>query len=143
MAKVINALIASRLLTSSALFLVYDEGGGFFDHVAPPQVDAYGMGLRVPALVISPYAKRGSVAGHLYEHTSILQFIERRFGLPLLTSVNHQFNVETPGQHNDAANGKTVGPPAPPRDNLPQVGDFLEAFDFSQNPGYYPSLPSV
>jgi phospholipase C len=49
MAKAINALIASPLWTSSALFLIYDEGGGFFDHVAPPQVDAYDMGLRVPA----------------------------------------------------------------------------------------------
>ncbi len=143
MAQVINALIASRLWTSSVLFLVYDEGGGFFDHVAPPQMDAYGMGLRVPALVISPYAKRGYVSGHLYEHNSILKFIERRFGLPSLASVNHQFDVGTPGQNNDAANGKTIGPPAPPRDNLPQVGDFLEAFDFSQQPGYYPSLPAV
>src|SRR5260370_31060175 len=58
MAKVINALIASRLWTSSALFLVYDEGGGFFDHVAPPQVDAYGFGLSVLAMVIWPLAKR-------------------------------------------------------------------------------------
>jgi phospholipase C len=143
MAQVINALIASRLWTSSVLFLMYDEGGGFFDHVAPPQMDAYGMGLRVPALVISPYAKRGYVSGQLYEHNSILKFIERRFGLPSLASVNHQFDVGTPGQNNDAANGKTIGPPAPPRDNLPQVGDFLEAFDFSQKPGYYPSLPAV
>ena len=143
MAQVINALIASRLWTSSVLFLVYDEGGGFFDHVVPPQVDAYGMGVRVPALVISPYAKRGYVSGQLYEHNSILKFIERRFGLPSLASVNHQFDVGTPGQNNDAAHGKTIGPPAPPRDNLPQVGDFLEAFDFSQEPGYYPSLPAV
>ncbi len=60
-----------------------------------------------------------------------------------MASVNHQFDVVTPGQHNDAAIGKTVSPPAPPRDNLPQVGDFLEAFDFSQNPGYHPRLPLV
>jgi phospholipase C len=72
-------------------------------------VDAYGMGVRVPALVISPYAKRGYVSGHLYEHNSILKFIERRFGLPALASVNHQFDVGTPGQNNDAAIGKTVG----------------------------------
>ncbi len=143
MAKVINALIASPLWTSSALFLVYDEGGGFFDHVAPPQVDAYGMGFRVPATVISPYVRRGYVSGQLYEHNSILKFIERRFGLPSLASVNHQFDLGTPGLNNDAANGKTIGPPAPPRDNLPQLGDFLEAFDFSQNPGYHPSLPSL
>src|SRR5437868_3379324 len=66
MAKVINALMASRLWTNSLLFLTYDEGGGYFDHVAPPQVDAYGMGMRVPTLVISPWLKRGYASGHLY-----------------------------------------------------------------------------
>src|SRR5947209_2084977 len=72
MAKVINALMASPLWTNSLLFLTYDEGGGYFDHVAPPRVDAYGMGMRVPTLVISPWVKRGYVSGHLYEHSSIL-----------------------------------------------------------------------
>jgi phospholipase C len=142
MARVINALIASRLWTSSALFLTYDEGGGFFDHVPPPQVDGYGMGLRVPTLVVSPWAKRGYVSGQLYEHSSVLKFIERRFGLPTLASVNHRFDTSTPGQYNDAANGKLTGPPAPPRDGLSQIGDFLEAFDFSQNSNYQPKLPS-
>ena len=141
MAHLINALIASSLWTSSALFFIYDEGGGFFDHVAPPQVDAYGLGFRVPTLVISPWAKRGYVSGHLYEHSSILKFIERRFGLPTLASVNHQFDVSTPGQNNDAANGHARGPAAPPLDGLEQLGDFYEAFDFSQDQHYYPSLP--
>ncbi len=143
MSRVIKALMNSNLWTSSVLFFTYDEGGGFFDHVAPPQVDAYGMGLRVPMLVISPWAKRGYVSGQLYEHSSMLKFIERRFGLPSLASVNHQFDTSTPGQNNDAANGKPTGPPAPPRDGLHQIGDFLEAFDFSQNPNYYPNLPAV
>lgn len=142
MSRVINALIASPLWTSSVLFFTYDEGGGFFDHVAPPQVDAYGMGLRVPMLVISPWAKRGYLSGHLYEHASMLKFIERRFGLPTLASVNHQFDTSTPALNNDAANGKSSGPPAPPRDRLSHIGDFLEAFDFSQNPNYHPSLPT-
>jgi phospholipase C len=130
MKQVITALMQSSAWNNSALFFTYDEGGGYFDHVAPPQVDAYGMGFRVPTLVISPYAKKGYVSGQLYEHSSILKFIERRFGLPTLASVNHQFDVNTPGLNNDAAQGQPYGPPAPPRDGLVQIGDFYEAFDF-------------
>jgi len=143
MAKVINALIASRLWTSSLLFLTYDEGGGYFDHVAPPRVDTYGMGMRVPTLVISPWVKRGYVSGHLYEHSSILKFIERRFGLPTLASINHQFDSSTPGRYNEAARGNESGPPAPPRDGLAHTGNFYEVLDFSQDPNYHPSLPSI
>src|SRR5437588_6119066 len=143
MAKIINALMASSSWTSSVLFLTYDEGGGFFDHVPPPQVDAYGMGMRVPMLVVSPWVKRGYVSSQLYEHASILKFIERRFGLPSLASMNHQFDTSTPTRYNDAAAGKTAGPPAPPRDGLTQIGNFLEVFDFSQNGDYHPKLPSA
>jgi phospholipase C len=143
MAQVIDALVSSTAWKSTVLFLTYDEGGGFFDHVAPPQVDAYGLGFRVPMLVISPWARRGYVSGHLYEHSSILKFIERRFGLPTLASVNHQFDSSTPGANNDAANGQSFGPPAPPRDGSSRIGDFFEAFNFLQDPNYYPSLPSL
>jgi phospholipase C len=143
MADVINALMSSSSWKSSALFLTYDEGGGFFDHVAPPQVDAYGLGMRVSALVISPYARRGYVSGQLYEHSSILKFIERRFDLPSLASINHQFDTGTPGTNNDAANGNPTGTAEPPRDGLKEIGDFYEAFDFTQNPDYYPSLPTL
>lgn len=143
MSDVINGLMQSSSWTSSALFFTYDEGGGFFDHLAPTKVDAYGMGFRVPTLVVSPWARRGYVSGQLYEHSSILKFIERRFGLPTLASVNHQFDTSTPGTNNDAANGAPTGPAAPPRDGLSQIGDFYEAFDFSQNPDYYPNLPST
>jgi len=141
MESVINALIQSPLWTGSAFFMTYDEGGGFFDHVQPPQLDAYGLGMRVPAFVISPWAKRGYISGQLYEHNSLLKFIERRFGLPTLASVNHHFDTSTPAFNNDAARGN-AGPPAPPRDGLAQLGDFYEAFDFTQNPNYYPKLPS-
>ncbi|HEX6478601.1 MAG TPA: alkaline phosphatase family protein [Ktedonobacteraceae bacterium] len=140
MQKVITALMQSQYWKSSALFFTYDEGGGFFEHVAPTEVDAYGMGMRVPTLVISPYAKRGYVSGRLYEHSSVLKFIERRFGLPSLASVNHQFDTATPGTNNDAANGNLTGPPASPRDGLSLIGDFYEAFNFAQNPHYYPTL---
>lgn len=71
MARVINALMQSPLWTSSAFLLIYDKGGGFFDHVAPPHLDAYGPGMRVPALVISPWAISGYLSGQLYEHNSM------------------------------------------------------------------------
>ena len=135
-------MINSPLWTSSAFFLTYDEGGGYFDHVAPPQLDAYGPGMRVPTFVISPWAKRGYLSGHFLEHNSLLKFIERRFGLPSLASVNHQFDASTPALNNDAALGKNSGPPAPPRDGLAQLGDFYDTFDFKQNPNYYPNLPT-
>ena len=140
MSELINALMSSSSWKSSAVFLTYDEGGGFFDHVAPPQLDAYGLGMRVPMLVISPYAKRGYVSGQLYEHSSILKFIERRFELPSLASINHQFDTSTPGTNNDAANGNSTGPAEPPRDGLSQIGDFYEVFEFTQNANYYPTL---
>lgn len=139
MASVINALIRSPVWKSSAFIMTYDEGGGFFDHVPPPQLDAYGAGMRVPAFVVSPWAKRGYISGQLYEHSSILKFIERHFGLPTLASVNHRFDSSTPAFNNDLAKGN-AGPPAPPRDGLPQLGDFYEAFNFTQNPNYYPKL---
>lgn len=141
MAKVIHALMHSRLWQRSALFFTYDEGGGYVDHVAPPQVDAYGLGLRVPMLVISPWARRGYVSGQAYEHSSVLKFIERRFNLPTLASINHQFDDSTPADGNDAAYNGT-GPAAPPRDGLQFLGDFYEAFDFSQDPHYSPTLPT-
>src|SRR5713101_6146079 len=142
MARVINALIQSPIWTSSAFIMTYDEGGGYFDHVPPPQVDAYGMGMRVPTFVVSPWAKRGYISGQLYEHSSLLKFIERRFGLPTLASVNHLFDRSTPGTHNDAAHSQPFGPPAPPRDGLAQIGDFYDEFDFSQDPNYSPRFPS-
>jgi phospholipase C len=143
MSKLINGLIHSNSWRNSILFFTYDEGGGFFDHVPPPQVDAYGMGMRVPMLVISPYVKRGYISNHLYEHASMLKFIERRFSLPSLASINHEFDISTPAQNNEAAQGKPFGPPAPPRDGLTQIGDFYEVLDFKQNPNYNPQLPSL
>ena len=63
-----------------------DESGGRWDHVPPPKVDRWGPGLRVPAIIISPFAKRGFVDHTNYETTSILKLIEARWGLPPLTS---------------------------------------------------------
>lgn len=64
--------------------ITYDENGGFWDHVAPPKADRFGPGSRIPTIIVSPYAKRGFVDHTLYDTTSILRFITRRFDLPVL-----------------------------------------------------------
>ena len=127
----ITALRESSAWQSSAFLLTYDEHGGYFDHVAPPQLDAFGLGIRVPMWVISPQAKRAHVEPTVYEHTSTLKFLERLFNLPTLASVNHLFDTATPvGSNYEAApSGSIVGPPAPPRDGDVRVGDLFECFD--------------
>lgn len=98
----IRTLMESPLWPRSALFLTYDEHGGYFDHVPPPpacipddiapmlekgdvdeQFDRYGF--RVPVVVVSPYARKRFVSHVVHDHTSILRFIETRFDLPALT----------------------------------------------------------
>ncbi|MGH8598219.1 MAG: phospholipase C, partial [Gammaproteobacteria bacterium] len=81
----LNALMRGPQWRSTAVFLTWDDFGGFYDHVVPPSVDAYGLGPRVPLLVISPYAKKGYVAHQRYEFASVLKFIEERFGLNALS----------------------------------------------------------
>ncbi len=66
------------------MIVTFDENGGWWDHVAPPKGDRWGPGTRIPALVISPLAKRGSVDHSLYDTTSILRLITRLHDLPLL-----------------------------------------------------------
>src|SRR6516165_12128563 len=67
------------------IFLTWDDYGGFYDHVAPPEIDAYGLGPRVPMLVISPYAKSDYISHVNYEFCSVLKFVEERWGLHHLT----------------------------------------------------------
>ncbi len=81
----LNALMASPYWSSTAVFLLWDEWGGFYDHVRPPIVDNLGLSPRVPMIVISPYAKPGYIDGTQYEPSSVLAFIETLFGLPALT----------------------------------------------------------
>jgi len=73
--------------------ITYDENGGFWDHVAPPNGDRWGPGNRIPALIISPYAKRGFVDHTLYDTTSILRFITKRFDLPVLAGLKERDEV--------------------------------------------------
>jgi len=129
--ELITALQESSAWENAAYILTYDEHGGYFDHVAPPVFDAYGAGIRVPAWVISPHAKKSHLETTVYEHTSTLKFIEAVFGLPTLASVNHQFDESTPGgANNEAAGANATGPPAPPRDGRPDIGDLMECFTF-------------
>ncbi|MGE5114823.1 MAG: alkaline phosphatase family protein [Acidobacteriaceae bacterium] len=82
----------SSVWESTAIMVVWDEGGGWYDHVAPPQIDSQGLGIRVPMMVISPFAKKGVVYHNLADHTSILRFIQWNWGLPPLNSRNSQLD---------------------------------------------------
>jgi phospholipase C len=81
----IDAIRNSPDWNSTAIIITYDEHGGFWDHVAPPVVDRWGPGLRVPTIIISPFARRHYVDHHRYDTTSILAFIEHRWRLQPLT----------------------------------------------------------
>lgn len=102
--SLIDAVRSGPNWKDAAIIITYDENGGFWDHVAPPSVDRWGPGTRVPAIIISPYAKKGYVDHTSYETASILTFIEKRFGLTAL------------GTHDAKA------------------ADLTNAFDFSQQP---------
>jgi len=102
--SMVNAVMSSQYWNSTAIFLTWDDWGGWFDHVPPPQVDAYGYGFRVPCLIISPYAKEGLIDNTQGDFTSILKFIETTFSLSSLSSRDAQAN------------------------------DLMEAFDFAQPP---------
>src|SRR5262245_12090882 len=101
-AKILNALMNGPAWSTTAILLTYDEHGGYFDHVPPPPAclpDAIppdlnpgdepgafdNYGIRVPFVAISPYSKRAFVSHAVYDHTSVLRFIETRFDLPALT----------------------------------------------------------
>jgi phospholipase C len=102
--RIVNAIMSSPMWKDTAIFITWDDYGGFYDHVPPPQVDGFGFGIRVPLLLISPYAKAGYVDHTLGEFSSVLRFIEDNWGLSQLTH-----------RDRDAAN-------------------VSEAFDFSQEP---------
>jgi phospholipase C len=80
--ELLREIQRSRYWSRTAVIITYDEHGGYWDHVAPPVVDEWGPGERVPTLIISPWAKRGFVDHTPYDTTSILKFIEWRWGLP-------------------------------------------------------------
>jgi phospholipase C len=100
----VNAVMNSAQWNSTAIFIAWDDWGGFYDHVDPPKVDQYGLGIRVPGLVISPYARQGYVDHKTYSFESWLRLAEERFGVIPMTA----------------------------RDNT--ANDMADAFDFTQQP---------
>jgi phospholipase C len=110
--RIVRSLMASPHWARSALFITYDEHGGFADHVAPPAacepdeltpringMPAPGrfdrLGIRVPFMLVSPYARRHFVSHRTFDHTSLLRFIEARFGLPALTRRDANASIPT------------------------------------------------
>jgi phospholipase C len=83
--KLVNAVMQSGYWQNCAIIIMWDDYGGFYDHVPPPQVDEFGYGFRVPALVISPYSLAGQVVSTSYDLTSPLKLLETKFGLSPLT----------------------------------------------------------
>ncbi len=117
--SLINAVMRSPDWNSTAIFLTWDDWGGFYDNVAPPVVDRYGYGLRVPGIVISPYARQGYIDNQTLSFDGYLKFIEDDF-------MN--------GQRIDP---KTDGRPdrrPDVRENAAQLGDLTNDFDFNQAP---------
>ena len=84
--QLVQAVCESPYWRNTAIIITYDENGGRWDHVTPPKIDQWGPGTRVPAIVVSPYAREGYVDHTQYETSSILALIEKRFGLPSLTA---------------------------------------------------------
>ena len=103
---VVNDIMNSQYWQNTAIFLTWDDWGGFYDHIAPPQVDTLGLGERVPLIVISPYARQGYISHQQGEFASFDKFIEENWSLPNLGA----------------------------RDALAQTGDLMDYFDFSQTP---------
>jgi phospholipase C len=117
--ELINAIMHSPDWDSTAIFLSWDDWGGFYDHVVPPKVDQDGYGLRVPGLVISPYARRGYIDHQVLSHDAYLKFIEDDF---------------LGGQRLDPATDGRPDPRPDVRESLSQLGDLSADFDFSQTP---------
>jgi phospholipase C len=109
--SIVNAIGKGADWDSTAIFVVWDDWGGWYDHVTPPALDRMGLGFRVPLIVISPYAKRGYVSHVQHEFGSILKFAEEAFGLPSL--------------------GQTDA----------RADDLADCFDFTQAPRAFERIP--
>jgi phospholipase C len=117
--SIVNALMRSPDWDSTAIFLTWDDWGGFYDHVPPPTVDQNGYGLRVPGLLISPYAKRGYIDHQTLSFDAFAKFIEDDF------LFGQRLDPQTDGRP-DSRPGV--------RENAPGLGNLLADFDFSAPP---------
>jgi phospholipase C len=115
--RVVNAVMRSPNWKSSAIFVTWDDWGGFYDHVPPPRVDSAGYGIRVPAFVISPYAKRHFIDHQVLSFDAYLKFIEDDF------LDGARIDPRTDGRP-DSRPGV--------REDAPQLGSLIRDFDFSK-----------
>jgi phospholipase C len=115
----IDTIMRSPCWGSTAIFLSWDDWGGFYDHVVPPQVDQNGYGLRVPGLVISPYAKAGYIDHQQLSHDAYLKFIENDF---------------LEGKRLDPSTDGRPDPRPYVREDAPGLGSLLSDFNFNQQP---------
>jgi phospholipase C len=109
-ASIVNAVGQSQYWSSTAVFITWDDWGGWYDHVAPQIFNSYELGFRVPLIVVSPYAKTGYVSHTQHEFGSILKFTEETFGLPSLG-------------YSDA-----------------RADDLIDCFNFSKNPRHFRAI---
>jgi phospholipase C len=117
--SLINAVETSPDWDTSAIFLTWDDWGGFYDHVRPPRVDQNGYGLRVPGLVISPYARRGYIDHQVLSFDAYVRFIEDDF------LGGARLNPRTDGRPDNRPDV---------RETQPGLGNLLADFDFTQTP---------
>jgi phospholipase C len=115
--RLINAVMEGPEWSSSAIFLAWDDWGGFYDHVAPPIVDGAGYGLRVPGLVISPYAKSGYIDHQILSFDAYVKFIE---------------DVFLSGARLDPTKDGRPDPRPDVRENAAILGNLMDDFDFTQ-----------
>jgi phospholipase C len=112
-ASVVNSIGASQYWNSTAIFILWDDWGGWYDHVAPPKLDIMGLGFRVPLIVVSPYARRGYVSHVQHEEASVVKFVEDNFGLPTLGEADLR------------------------------ADDLIDCFDFTQSIAPYTPIPAM
>ena len=126
--RVINAIMESPDWSSTAIFLAWDDWGGFYDHVKPPVVDGQGYGLRVPGLVISPYARKGFIDKQQLSFDAYLKFIEDDF---------------LGGQRIDPLTDGRPDPRPDVRENVSTLGTLMRDFNFNQAPRPAMLLPTL
>jgi phospholipase C len=117
--NIVNAAMQGPEWNSTAIFVSWDDWGGFYDHVVPPSVDVNGYGLRVPGLVISPYAKPGYIDHQTLSFDAYVKFIEDDF---------------LGGQRLDPQTDGRPDPRPDVREAVAILGDLRNDFDFSQSP---------
>jgi phospholipase C len=117
--KVVNAVMQSPDWKSSAIFLAWDDWGGFYDHVKPPRIDKFAYGLRVPGMMISPYAKSGMIDHQVLSFDAYLKFIEDRF---------------LGGQRLDPYTDGRWDPRPRVAENAAALGNLMKEFNFQRKP---------